>query len=140
MPFLPSSDKLDSNCMANDGYDACIFLKNPVAQLGSALSGENDRSGAASAQMFGIKIVGVNNSGFLENSTIGVVTRNGARLPLVDRTRLKTSAADESHNDLEQVMTYYYLNQAVSYWRGRGPLAIVGANISVMVDDSVAGF
>jgi len=138
--LVPPTDKLDPQCLTSDEYDSCIFQKNPVAQANAPLSGTAQRPTLESSQIFGVKLSGVTGSGYLENSSIKIITRKTERLPLSDIGRLKSRVSDESKSDVEQLMAYYYFNRAIEYWSWRGGLAVQNSGLSVVVDDSVAGF
>ncbi len=133
--LIPQSDKIDGNCNSSPNYDACLFQKSPVAQQNAVLSNQS-RSSMAELQTFGVKINDLNGSGFLENSSIRILTSHTPRLKTTQN--LKASVLNGS--ELEQVMTYYYLNRTIEYLSARGPLAVRNQNIPVLVDDRVSGF
>lgn len=137
----PTSDKLDSNCMSNYEYDACLFKKNPVAQKGSALNGVgNQASGLDSLQVYGVKLTGLDTSGTLSNSTIRVETVRGTPVSTFAKN-FRFRAQNDGTQQFSQLMTYYWLTRSIEYIEARtNYFPARGKNIRVVVDDSIAGW
>lgn len=129
----PASDKLSSNCFGDSDFDACIFEKNPVAQEQVAPSDLN------SARKFGVKVRGLNRTGYLENSWLQVYGVNSPRFSLSQRGALKNPSG--SGSDLEQFSAYYWGNRALEfldYRMGRERLPITG--LKIYADDAFTGY
>lgn len=134
---------LDAGCMTNANYDSCLVLKNPVSQRRAALSPAlTPTSNLDSVLTYGVKFVGLDNSGFLQNSSIRVVpggTRarvkanaNGSwKYPFSTACAGATCTADANHN-VGQLMAYYWLEfQATHMTTSTGKFYAKDKNITV---------
>lgn len=135
---IPSTDKIDASCLSNPDYDSCIFLKNPEAQSGSPFT-VKDRAHWAVAQTFGIKLTGLDQSGFLQNDRLIVTTNSAPRVSLKTPSTLKTSLNDGGYVD--QIMAYYWINRAEDYLQNRvDELPVESHRIKVVTDDASTGW
>lgn len=135
--LLPPTDKIDEGCINSADYDACIFYKNPIYSKNAPLK-DFARGRLNERQTLGVKLIGLNGSGFLENSTFRVETISAARVSLSGQ--IKKLAADDPNKFLEQLMTYYYYNLALTFWEPLGPVAFKNQNLKVIADDQVSGW
>lgn len=72
-PVIFSQAALDASCLQNSSYDACIFLKNPVAANGGALPSPVDfHSDLSRVQTYGVRLTDLDSSGHLQNSSLVV--------------------------------------------------------------------
>jgi hypothetical protein len=138
----PSSDKLDANCSRDTSYDVCIFYKNPVAQIQTPLPQlMNNNLDFSSLQIYGVKLTGLKNTGFLENDKFQILTLNVPRLSTNNPFGLKVGILADSQFTIPQMMTYYWLERTAEYLEARlGRLASSTGLLKVYVDDSIAGF
>lgn len=115
-----------------------VFFKNPVAQSKAAQDPKN-RSILNQHLHYGVRLTGLDRSGFLQNSTLSIEVMNGERLRL--QTGLKSDLSDSTNSQVEQLMAYYWLNRTVEYFDGQTQnLSVKNKNIRVLVDDSVFGW
>lgn len=136
---VPETDKIDPQCATSASYEACIFNKNPVYHSGRVF--ENVvRSEIESSQTLGVKILGLDTSGFLENSDFKIMTARSPRVDTTNRSHLKVMSGKATGTEVEQVMTYYYFHLALKHWSERGTVAVKGKGVKVVVDDGMTGF
>lgn len=134
--LIPSTDKIDSGCMSDSRYDACIYLKNPVAHTKAAVSGDADY---VSRQTLGVKITDTDESGYLQNGHFRVLPVRGARVWLPDSSRKSLYTNAQSY--VQQVMSYYWLTRAQAYLSGRvGTLPVEGKGVQVFVGAPQSGW
>jgi hypothetical protein len=140
----PETDRLDPNCLVKSEYDACLFVKNPVAQRQQALSGTNQAADLESAQIYGVKLTSLANSGLLENHTIRIESSSASPSATPRPARasdLKTAAGNDSTGRVSQTMTYYWMTRAMEYIEARtGIWPAKGKAIRVITDDTIAGW
>ncbi|HMN68296.1 MAG TPA: hypothetical protein PKC28_07130 [Bdellovibrionales bacterium] len=130
----PSTDRLSSDCMANPLFDACVFLKNPVAQERASVS-LADLDGK---RRYGVKLRGLAPSGNLENKWFKVLTLDTPRFSLFRRDPLKDSyRADGSF--AEQISAYYWANLTLEYLQAQQGAAAV-RDLKIYADDAFTGF
>ena len=124
---------IDTQCMDSSEYDACVFLKNPVAQKGEsfnpAITFFTDLS---YVQTYGVKITDTIN-GFLQNGTYNIIISwTGA-----ERTRMKTDGtwkyeyANDPDHHVAQVMAYYWLTYQMHYMKAKGGWYAENQNVQV---------
>ncbi len=132
----PSSDKISSDCAADAQFDACLFLKNPVAQEKGPVAAADLNS----VRRFGVKMRGLNRTGYLENSWFQVYALTTPRFSLAVRSALKAPAAD-GKSDLEQISAYYWGNRALEYFQSRvGSERIPLRGVKIYPDDAFTGY
>lgn len=135
----PATDKIDPNCLSSKAYDACIFRKNPVADQARAFNNEPTASEVASAQIYGVKLTGLDSSGKLKNESIYIETMSGK--PLNTLSPMRLSIIQDEDRASAQLMAYYWLNRTIEYVSAvTGQFYAKGKNIRVVVDDTVAGY
>ncbi len=122
--------KTDSQCMSQVGEkgEACVFLKNPVAQKGASfptlptaprptyLFSSLDLS---SVQTLKVLIEGTDNSGFLQNSSIGIFANTFPRVtakpdgtwkyPFSLDCKSLTECTEDPNHRLGQIMAYFWI-------------------------------
>ena len=94
--------QIDANCLAaSSSYDACIYLKNPVAQKGSALASFPAYGSAelATLQTFGVHLTNLLSPTQLKSSSLdvyysGANYNNRHRIPLVNGQFKRSYASD----------------------------------------------
>lgn len=116
-----SKGVLDPSCMTSSNYNACIFLKNPVAQNQASfyppITFDTDLS---SLQTYGVNLVGITDR-YLKNLTYNVKIdwqNEGQAVPRVQADAngtWKFEYANDPYHQLAQVMTYYWLMYQMSY-------------------------
>jgi Fungalysin metallopeptidase (M36) len=122
----PPAGVLTKDCMTNNTYNTCIFYKNPVAQnKGPLASGPITlNTDLSDLQIFGVNISGLDNSGFLQNTTfvidptirvnsedIGFAADTGAALrATTGSVNWKFEYAGDANHRVGQVMAYYWLD------------------------------
>jgi len=134
--LVPATDKLSPDCFTNDIFDACLFLKNPVAQE----KGPVPFSRLNEKRNFGVKIRGLQPTGFLENNRVRVYALHGPRFSLPDRARLK-SEMDMQMSHVEQFSAFYWSNRVFDYLGprlGESRLPIEG--LKIYPDDVFTGY
>ncbi len=138
----PSTDKLDANCLNDSKYDACIFYKNPVAQTQVALAQPmNNNLDISKLQIYGVKLTGLKNNGFLENDKFQILTLSTPRLSTNNPFGLKINIQQDTQLATAQMMTYYWLERAAEYLESHsGVLASSTTQLKVYIDDSISGF
>jgi hypothetical protein len=139
----PETDRLDSNCLVKSEYDACLFVKNPVAQRQQAFSGAIQSADIDAIQIYGVKLTSLSSSGLLENHTIRIESASSpAATPSPARaSNLKTAAGSDSTGRISQTMAYYWMTRAMEYIEARtGVWPAKGKAIRVITDDTIAGW
>ena len=124
---------IDDQCMDSSEYDACVFLKNPVAQNGESFNPPiTFFTDLSSVQTYGVKITDTIN-GFLQNSSYNIIISwSGA-----DRTQMKTDGtwkfeyANDPHHHVAQVMAYYWLTYQMHYMKAKGGWYAENRNVQV---------
>lgn len=134
--LIPSTDKLSDSCFSSVDFDACIFLKNPVAQEKRALDpGKLDQT-----RKFGVKIRGLSSSGFLENGRVQVFSLFTPRFNLLERNKLKSESAG-GLSYVEQFSAYYWANRVFDYLEPRlGAARLAMAPLKIYADDAFTGY
>lgn len=136
--LVPSTDKLDANCLNSSEFDTCLFQKSPTAQTQQTYS-SSDLESLGSVRHFGVKLTGLNHSGRLENPHLEIKTRSGIPVEVDQPSHLKPSDLSGPH--LGQLMAYYWLNRAVEFYQAQvDGFAAQSRRIKVIVDDEVAGY
>ena len=70
----------DPSCFTNPAYDACLFYKNPVAQMKGPLAPKLSYGADLTAvQVFGVKLRNLTNPTSLRNTSINVSASAGVR-------------------------------------------------------------
>lgn len=129
----PSSDKLSSNCAQDSSFDACIYLKNPVAQEQSSPADVN------AVRKFGVKVRGLSKTGYLENDWIQVFALNSPRFSLASRALLKSG--ENTSSEVEQFSAYYWSNRALEYLHVRlGAERVPVKDLRIYADDVFTGY
>ena len=129
---------LDSRCASGAQYDACLFLKNPVTQKGSALSDPLTDPALGGLQILGVKL-NLDNSGFLQNSSLQVQSATGGRIS-PENGSWKFSFADSQHR-LAHISAFYWLDTAIQTFKKRtGIFYAEGKNIRVNIDSRGTGW
>lgn len=108
---------LDSNCANSPKYNACIFLKSPVAQNASPFNPPITYATDLSfIQIYGVNLVGMTNN-YLQNSTYNVMIdwNNAQRTQVNSEGTWKFEYANDPHHNVAQVMTYYWLTYQMGY-------------------------
>jgi len=132
----------DSNCISNNAFDACVVHKNPVAQNKAALSPSlRPTSDLRSLQTYGVKIAGLDNSGFLQNSSFRIIPTAGARIQKTAAGNWKhsfsncstTPCTSDPNRSLGQLMAFYYLNEQSRIFTERAGV-FYAANRNIIVD------
>ena len=130
---LISNGALDSNCMNSSEYNACVFLKNPVAQNGSPFNPPiTFFTDLSSVQIYGVNITDTID-GLLKNGTYNVIIDwNTAQ-----RTQIKTDGtwkfvyANDPNHHVAQVMAYYWLTYQMHYMQEKVTWYAENKNIQV---------
>lgn len=137
----PATDRADSSCSSSSKYDACLFLKNPVATQKSSFSGSVSSSSALdSLQTYGVKLTGLAGGGLLANSTITIDSVQGTPV-IFGSTNLKQSAKSDSGRAIAQASAFYWMNRTQEYLSDRTGVAPArGKLIRVVADDTLAGW
>jgi hypothetical protein len=134
--ILPDSDRLDQNCMLNPAYDGCIYLKNPAAQDGRAIA----PSDLTNHRRFGIKLAGLDGSGYLQNAFIQVQSTNWTRWQVNDHSGYKAALGD-GQSYTEQISAYYWADRAAEYLTSRLTAARVPiSGLLIYADDAFTGY
>lgn len=107
--------------MTNPNYDTCIFYKNPVAQNKAPLSPSlTPTSNLSSLQIYGVKLTGLNDSGYLENDSFIInpgygieraskTSKEDWKYPFSSNCKTSSCTADSNHK-VGQLMAYFWLN------------------------------
>jgi hypothetical protein len=129
----PATDKLSSHCAVDSAFDACIYLKNPVAQEQASPADVN------AVRRFGVKVRGLDKTGYLENSLVQVYALNAPRFSLASRALLKSG--DDANSEVEQFSAYYWSNRALEYLQNRvGSDRIPIKDLKIYADDAFTGY
>lgn len=132
--LTPSTDKLAAPCFGQSAFDACLYLKNPVAQEKGAVPHEQ----AESKRRFGVKIRGLVPTGFLENSRVQIYALNSPRFTLQSRVDLKTEGKPEA---AAQFSAYYWSNRMFDYLGARvGQERLPLRGLKIYADDAFTGY
>lgn len=133
---IPSTDVVSLLCFDKSEFDACIYLKNPVAQENAPLSANayNEK------RKFGVKVRGLSPTGYLENPRIAVYSLNSERFTLAHRGQLK-SGSFPSGTFLEQFSAYYWSNRVFEHLEARlGAERVNAPQIKIYADDGFSGY
>lgn len=124
--ILPDTDKLDKNCEISSDFDACIFLKSPTHQLGQIFSSSTE---IASARHWGIKLTGLDDSGFLKSNNVVIAS--------TEKPQIKVSEASA-----EALMSYYWAERAFEFYnvQTEGLSNNSENRLKIIIDDNTAGF
>lgn len=134
--LVPSTDKLAEDCFQNSAFDACVFLKNPVAEAQGAVS----VSDLDSKRHFGIKLKDLDQGGGLENRYVQILTLNTPRLSLADLSLLKKPISVQM-SYAEQLNSYYWADRMFTYLQARlGTNLLPQDPIKIYVDDAFTGY
>lgn len=134
--LAPASDMLTTSCATRSDFDACIYLKNPVAQRGAAVS----ESDLTTLLQFGVKIRDLEPTGNLQNAHFQVRTLNTPRLQVVEAAQFKADFS-ESTSYIEQVMAYYWADRVFEYLAPRlGASRLPVQGLTIYADDVFTGF
>jgi hypothetical protein len=129
----PATDKLSSHCSLDDAFDACIYFKNPVAQEQASPADVN------AVRRFGVKVRGLNKTGYLENSWVQVYALNAPRFSLASRALLKSGS--DANSEVEQFSAYYWSNRVLEYLQNRvGSDRIPIKGLKIYADDAFTGY
>ena len=135
------SFKTDGQCLNNDEYDACIFLKNPVSQEKKTFaeifpSNEELETLQTLALNFNVTA----NSTELTNSTIDVKTASGNRLSS-NNGKWKFRASNDPNDQLGQVMAHFWLTHAAfKTLSTTGTFWAIDKKIQVVLNDEFTGW
>ena len=139
---IPASDKIDDSCMSNNEFDACLFLKNPVAQANSNFTSPlNFATDLSAVQTFGVKLRGTID-GKLESSNVVIEMSKGTPLD-VSTASIKLNATGDSDLNVAQVNAYYWSNRVINFmkaWTGELPKDVDTTQIKIVVDDTITGY
>lgn len=113
-----SSPISDPSCFTNPAYDACLFYKNPVAQMKGPLAAKLSYGADLTAvQVFGVKLRNLTNPTVLRNTSINVSASSGVRAVPVNGKWNFAYKDDTSKHAVSQVMAFYWLNEQIEYMR-----------------------
>lgn len=117
-------DRVDPGCESRTTFDACLFLKNPVAQnRGPIPSGIVYGRDLQKTQTYGIKLKGLDDPERLGNRHFNIVTSSG-RLAKPTAGSWKQRYQDDGDNhQVAQLMSYYWLNRGLEQFRFKTGLA-----------------
>jgi hypothetical protein len=132
--IAPASDRLASDCQSNSAYDTCLYQKNPVAQQGVAA----DVTQAQGLRLYGVKLHGLDGSGFLQNSQIQVFALKTPRLTLLPVGKFK-AVYDDGQSYAEQLSAYYWTNLTLEYLQAHYALKL-SRPLLIYADDAFTGF
>jgi hypothetical protein len=142
----PATDKIDSSCLVNAQFDACVFRKNPVAVNGAIFSSFSEL-GIANLdlqQTYGVKLTGLKPNGGLDNGTIRIQTLTGQPI-LTTSNNLRYRATGDQQQLVTQLHIYYWLTRTIEYIESRTGILPAKSHsaakpITVYIDDSFAGW
>lgn len=126
-----------STCFHDSSVQACVFSKNPLVASGleNLVAPITGGSNLARLQSLGVNITDLDNSGYLQNSSIIVNVGSGERARQTDGN-WKFEYGDSSAKAV-QVHTYYWANEALKRLAGRGaPLHITDKQVQIFVNAS----
>jgi hypothetical protein len=134
---LASSGQLIDDCMDRQGVDACLFLKSPVTQKGSAL--ESGTGELTSLQRYAVRLPALDGSGFLRNASFSVQGPAAEKISL-ENGSWKFPVGDSALR-LAHISAYYWLTMAAMAIKNRtGEFYAEGRNIKVVVNDDKTGW
>lgn len=134
--IIPETDRLDSDCMSSSAYDSCIYLKNPDAQAGRAIAAGD----LPNHRRFGVKLAGLDGSGYLQNIWIQVQSTKWARWQVNDHSGYKAALTDDQ-SYAEQISAYYWADRAAEYLTSRLTAARVPiSGLLIYADDAFTGY
>lgn len=108
----------DPACFTNAAYDACLFYKNPVAQMKGPLSTKLSYGADLTAvQVFGVKLRNLTNPTSLRNTSINVSASAGVRAVPVNGKWNYAYKDDTAKHAVSQVMAFYWLNEQIEYMK-----------------------
>jgi len=133
---------LVANCASNPAYNACIFWKNPVAQVGApfpAVIAANTNLSQHQIHAVNIPATWYDNSGFFRNSTFDLyfdtVNNNAGRVPTAGGN-FKFTYANDNNRRVGQVLTFYWMMLQMKYMKQRlGNFFAEAKNIKVFSSD-----
>mgnify|MGYP003394292106 CR=1 FL=1 len=134
--------KIDANCMNDEAYNACLFLKNPVYQKnGISANADDTPTSLLSLQTVALKLSVRNNGPSLENEIVSVHTNIGTRAQSATNLwKFDASATDES-DKFGQVMTYFWLTYAALKTQNQvGLFWAINKDIQVIINDEFSGW
>lgn len=136
LPPPPPEAVLNYTCMTDSQYNACVFLKNPVAEKRSPFSPATTYSTDLSQyQIYAVNLKTPDPTA-LKNSSIKVLAGAGGAITPVNGAWKFVYANDSAHR-VGQVMAYYWLNYQIDYMKSRvGNFYAEGKNIEVNAFDS----
>jgi hypothetical protein len=128
-------DSINSTCQQSSA-EACVYLKNPVAQAGRAVAPDS----LDSLQTFSVLTLRGQTEATLRNSSIRVRALESGFSASDRLTRVR--ATGSTRNKFLQIQTYYWLNRAIDITAASWPegLAVKAAGLDVVVDDTVTGY
>lgn len=130
--------ELSPNCMNDQRFDSCLYLKDPVSQMGKVLpTSERDRVVLAEKiQKFGISLDDLDASGFLQNKSFQVLSAKYPRATAQEKNwKFKYS---ENDRRLAQVSAYFWLNRATLVLQQRSGVFYAAEKQMVVVTDAPA--
>ena len=108
----------DPGCFTNAAYDACLFYKNPVAQMKAPLAAKLSYGADLTAvQVFGVKLRNLTNPAVLRNTSINVSASAGVRAVPVNGKWNFAYKDDATKHAVSQVMAFYWLNEQIEYMK-----------------------
>ncbi len=131
----------DANCLTNTDSRICLFDKNPVAQIGTALSDDSVNSAELSArQVFSAEING-NYTGKLENEFVRVTRFDGVGYDLGPNGAMKVPYSSARADDLSQLISYYWYSRIISTMGARlGNLPLLRRKLKIFTNDALSGW
>lgn len=109
------------DCAINEDYNACIFWKNPVAQVGAPLAAPITRTSDLSGiQIHAVKLEGYDDSGLLKNGSFFVraLNPNGRLVSLsTESGQFKFGYNNDPIHRVGQVMAFYWLTVQEKYMK-----------------------
>ena len=134
-----SFSRQHKSCMLDASVQACIIKKSPVHVLGTISREQLVKKSSINALIHQpVEITGLDDSGFLQNSTFSVQVRNGERAVSTD-SQWKLLFDDNS--SYQQLHTYYWINYAVELMLKRtGQFYAEGKDIQIVVDAEKTGW
>ena len=130
---LITKGTLDLNCMASTDYNACLFLKNPVAQNGRPFNPPiTFFTDLSSVQTYGVNITNTI-GGFLTNGTYNIIISwDGAeRTQAREDGTWKFEYANDPNHHIAQLMAHYWLNYQMAYMKEKGGWYAENQNVQV---------
>ena len=124
---------LDPNCISSSEYNACLFLKNPVAQNTSPFNPPiTFFTDLSSIQTYGVNIINTV-GGFLTNSTYNITISwdEAERTQAKEDGTWKFEYANDPNHHVAQLMAYYWLNYQMAYMKQKGGWYAENQNVQV---------